>query len=100
MFGTSVGAELFEGLGLAGRLGKGILGMAGIMTADGFDLCDGFEGPVGCDREGAGAVAEEGVVGCVESASEGAREVAGVSRFALTSDGSTAKDEELSGTET
>ena len=48
---------------MAGLVGKGIFGIAGMITADGFGLCDGFEGAVGCDRGGAGAVAEEGVVG-------------------------------------
>lgn len=49
--------------GLVGLVGSGMFGIAGIITADGFGLCDGFEEAAGCVREGAGAVAEEGVVG-------------------------------------
>ena len=37
------GDALSAGLDFVGLVGNGRLGIAGIMAAEGFDLCDGFE---------------------------------------------------------
>ena len=37
------GNTLSAGLDFVALVGSGILGIAGIMAAEGFDLCDGFE---------------------------------------------------------
>jgi hypothetical protein len=52
-----------------------MIGTAGTITLEGFDCV----GVWGARFESCGGTAEEGVVGCVESVSEGAWDVAGVS---------------------
>lgn len=55
-----------------GLEGKGILGIAGTIGIDGVGRCELLGFWVGCGRVEPEAVAEDGVVGCVESDSEGA----------------------------
>ena len=52
--------------------GKEILGTAGTIGIEGVGRCEVLGFWVGCGRADADAVAEDGVVGCVESDSEGA----------------------------
>lgn len=61
---------------------KDMFGMTGtIETMGTFGFCGDLLMDLTCGRVGIGVLAEEGVVGCVDSASEGACEVDGVSRF-------------------